>query len=328
MKNKTFRSLFMATAAVLLTAGMAFAQSTTKDAVEAFNAGVTANEAKNYTEALTQFNKALDICNQVGSEADEIKLQAEKAIPGVQFNIGLGLYNQKKIEDAITEIEKAKDLAIKYGDEKTQKKSERVVPQLYNFLGNGSLRDGQYEQAIAFYNKAIALDSNYSKCYLGLGLAYSKMNNLDKAIAAFDKTIEVGTATNKAEDVKDAKTSARDNLLVQASDEQKKENYADAYKHFNQALKYDDKNSETYLGLAAAANKLSKFDDAVEAINKALPLLDGTSDSNKAPYYFALGNAYLGKKDNTNACDAYKKAAFGTFKEAAEYQIKDVLKCQ
>lgn len=328
MKNKFLRLLFVASAAVILTAGSVLAQVTSKDAVAAFNAGVTANEAKNYTEALTQFNKTVTICNQVGAEADEIKLQAEKVIPGVQFNIGLGLYNQKKIEECIAAIDSAKVLAIKYGDEKTQHKAEKVIPQLYNFLGNGALRDGQYDKAIENYNKAIALDPNYSKCYLGMGLAYSKMNNLDKAIEAFDKTIEIGTATNKVEDVKDAKSSARDNLLVIAAEEQKKENYADAYKHFTQALKYDDKASEAYLGLAAAANKLSKFDDAIEAINKALPLLEGTSDSNKAPYYFALGNAYLGKKDNTNACDAYKKASFGTFKESAEYQMKEVLKCQ
>jgi Tetratricopeptide repeat. len=315
-------------AALLLTSGLALGQSTTKDAAEAFNAGVTANEAKNYTEAVIQFNKALDICSQVGAEADEIKLQAEKVIPSVEFNIGLGLYNQKKIEEAISQIDKAKELAIKYGDEKTQKKAERVVPQLYNFLGNGALRDGQYDKAIEFYGKAIALDANYSKCYLGMGLAYSKMNNLDKAIESFDKTIEVGTATNKTEDVKDAKISARDNLLIQAAAEQKKENFADAYKHFSQSLQYDDRSTDAYLGLAAASNKLSKFDDAIENINKALPLLEGSSDSIKAPYYFALGNAFLGKKDNTNACDAYKKASFGTFKEAAEYQIKEVLKCQ
>lgn len=328
MELKFFRSIFVAGAALLMTSSLALAQSTTKDAVEAFNAGVTANEAKNYTEALAQFNKTLDICNQVGAEADEIRAQAEKVIPSVEFNIGLGLYNQKKIEEAIAQIDKAKESAIKYGDEKTQRKAERVVPQLYNFLGNGALRDGQFDKAVDYYNKAIALDANYSKCYLGLGLAYSKMNNLDKAIEAFDKTIEIGTATNKTEDVKDAKTAARDNLLVQATEEQKKDNYTDAYKHFNLALKYDDKSSEAYLGLAASCNKLSKFDEAVDAINKALPLLEGTSDSNKAPYYFALGNAFIGKKDNANACDAFKKAAFGTFKEAADYQIKEVLKCQ
>jgi len=315
-------------AALLLTSGLALGQSTTKDAAEAFNAGVTANEAKNYTEAVIQFNKALDICSQVGAEADEIKLQAEKVIPSVEFNIGLGLYNQKKIEEAISQIDKAKELAIKYGDEKTQKKAERVVPQLYNFLGNGALRDGQYDKAIEFYGKAIALDANYSKCYLGMGLAYSKMNNLDKAIESFDKTIEVGTATNKTETLRMPNFGTRQ--LVNSSWQQNKRRKIlpmpinTLANRFNMMIEA----RMLTLDLLLPAINYPSFDDAIENINKALPLLEGSSDSIKAPYYFALGNAFLGKKDNTNACDAYKKRRLGPLKKRAEYQIKEVLKCQ
>jgi len=327
MKKKLFRSLTLATAALLLAVGVASAQ-TTKEAVEAFNAGVTANQEKNYPLALTQFTKAIEIGTQVGAEADDIRVQAEGVVPSVQFNIGMGLYNQKKMEEAIVEMGKAKDLAIKYNDEKTQKKVEKVIPQFYNFLGNAALRDGQNEKAIENYGKAVAADPNFSKSYLGIGLAYIKLNNLDKALEAFDKTIEVGTATNKTDDVNDAKTSARDNLLVKAVAEQKKENHADAYKYFSLALKYDEKNVDAYLGSAISANKLNKFDEAIEAINKALPIVEASSDNIKAAYYFHLAAAYVGKADNVSACAAYKKAAFGTYKEASDYQIKEVLKCQ
>ena len=47
-----------------------------------------------------------------------------------------------------------------------------------------------------------------------------------------------------------------------------------------------------------------------------------------ARFYYEIAKAYEGKKDTPNACSNYKKAAFGTFKSSADYQMKTVLKCQ
>ncbi len=317
----------MAVATLFLGIGLASAQ-TTKDAVEAFNAGVTANQEKNYPLALSHFNKVIEIGTLVGAEADGIRIQAEGVVPSMQFSIGMALYNQNKIEEAIVEIVKAKELAIKYEDQKTVAKVEKTIPQFYNFLGNNTLRDGQNEKAIEFYSKCIALDSSYIRSYLGLGRAYVKMNNYEKALATFDKAIAVGTADNKTDEVKDAKKMACSISLMNAGTEQKKENFADCYKYANQALTYDDQNLDAFLKVAISANKLSKFDEAIESINKALPFVDNKEDATKAPYYFYLAEAYVGKKDNTSACGAYKKAAFGPYKEAADYQVTKVLKCK
>jgi len=47
----------------------------------------------------------------------------------------------------------------------------------------------------------------------------------------------------------------------------------------------------------------------------------------KARFYYELGNAYVGKGDNTSACDAFNKASVGVYSENANYQINEVLKC-
>ena len=47
-----------------------------------------------------------------------------------------------------------------------------------------------------------------------------------------------------------------------------------------------------------------------------------------AKIYYELGNSYLGKGDNTAACDAYTKANKGDYAEAAKYQMEHVVKCQ
>lgn len=327
MKRITFRALSIALFTLSLGVGIASAQ-TAKEAVEAFNAGVTANQEKDYATALSQFTKAIEIGTQVGAEADGIRMQAEGVVASIQFSIGMGLYNQQKLEEAIVEITKAKELAIKYEDQKILTKADKTIPQFYNFLGNSALREGKNEKAIENYSKCISLDSNYVKSYLGLGRAYIKMNNYEKALATFDKTIEVGTAANKMEEVASAKKMACSISLMNAGLEQKKENFANCYKYANQALKYDDQSVDAFLKIAISANKLSKFDEAIENINKALPLVEALDDAAKAPYYFYLAEAYVGKKDNASACGAYKKAAFGVYKDAADYQVTKVLKCK
>ena len=327
MRRITFRTLSMTIAMLFLGLGLATAQ-TAKEAVEAFNAGVTANQEKDYPLALSLFTKAIEIGTQVGTEADGIRIQAEGVVANIQFSIGMGLYNQKKIEEAIVEITKAKELAIKYDDQKTLAKAEKTIPQFYNFLGNSALREGQAEKAIENYSKCITLDSTYVRSYLGLGRAYIKLNNYEKALATFDKTIKVGTTANKMEEVQDAKKMACSITLMNAGMEQKKENFANCYKFATQALTYDDQNLDAFMKIAISANKLSKFDEAIENINKALPLVEAKDDATKAPYYFHLAEAYVGKKDNISACGAYKKASFGIYKDAAEYQVNKVLKCQ
>jgi len=327
MKTITFRTLSLAVVMLFLGIGFASAQ-TAKDAVDAFNAGVTANQEKDYTLALSHFTKAIEIGTQVGTEADGIRIQAEGVVASIQYSIGMGLYNQQKIEEAIVEIAKAKELAKKYDDQKTLAKAEKTIPQFYNFLGNNALRDGQNEKAIENYSKCIALDSTYVKSYLGLARAYVKMNNYETGLATLDKTIEVGTTANKMEEVASAKKMACSISLMNAGLEQKKENFANCYKYATQALKYDDQNVDAFLKIAISSNKLSKFDEAIENINKALPLIEAKDDATKAPYYFALAEAYVGKKDNTSACGAYKKAAFGVYKDAADYQVTKVLKCK
>ena len=131
------------------------------------------------------------------------------------------------------------------------------------------------------------------------------------------------------EEVKDAKKMACSISLMNAGLEQKKENFANCYKNATQALKYDDQSVDAFLKIAISANTLSKFDEAIDAINKALPLVEAQDDAAKAPYYFhILLRHTLEKKDNASACGAYKKAAFGVYKDAADYQVAKVLKCK
>ena len=76
--------------------------------------------------------------------------------------------------------------------------------------------------------------------------------------------------------------------------------------------------------LALAYSKEKNYEDAISSAQKALSI---EPDKDKSDVYFALGLAYEGKGDSTNACSAYKKVTTGPNVEAAKYQMTQVLKC-
>ena len=98
-------------------------------------------------------------------------------------------------------------------------------------------------------------------------------------------------------------------------------------KYLKNSLEFDGENATAYFLLSQICNSQSKWEEAIENANKAMEY-EKDDPEEKAKIYFELGNAFSGKGENSNACDAYKKSAIGAFKAAAEYQIEHVLKCQ
>jgi superkiller protein 3 len=59
--------------------------------------------------------------------------------------------------------------------------------------GNAYARQGKYDQAIASYQKAIAIKSNVALVHNNLGVTYANQGKLDEAIAAYKKAIEINS---------------------------------------------------------------------------------------------------------------------------------------
>jgi tetratricopeptide (TPR) repeat protein len=55
--------------------------------------------------------------------------------------------------------------------------------------GGACLDKGKHDEAIADYDKAIALDPSFALAYSNRGLAYAKKGDVDRAIADYDKAI-------------------------------------------------------------------------------------------------------------------------------------------
>jgi tetratricopeptide (TPR) repeat protein len=65
------------------------------------------------------------------------------------------------------------------------------IPIIYYDRGNGYRKEGLYDQAIADYSQAIALNPNYANAYNNRGIAYEYKNQRDQAIADYRMALKI-----------------------------------------------------------------------------------------------------------------------------------------
>lgn len=77
------------------------------------------------------------------------------------------------------------------------------APTIVN-LGNLSLEQGEYQEAIAYYEKALSIDSKYHLAYYNLGVAYKKIGNYDEYFKNLKEYKRYYKEYLKSEDKKEA----------------------------------------------------------------------------------------------------------------------------
>jgi len=72
------------------------------------------------------------------------------------------------------------------------------VALAYTNRGSAYYRKGEYERAIADHSKAIAIDPNHANAYYNRGVAYEQKGDKDQAIADFRKVLEINPSDQDA----------------------------------------------------------------------------------------------------------------------------------
>ncbi len=323
MKNVTFKVL-VAVFALTFTFSRLQAQ-TIEEATIAYNRGVelAASDLPKAVEALTE---AASIAEKAGEGAEEILRLAKQQIPVLQYNYATALYKDKKVDEAIENFELAHNYAVEYGDQGIQSKADDLLPRLYRVKGNADYKAAKYDEALASFDKALTYDPDFAGAHLSKGLVYNKQNNNELLKSAMDAAIESGLKIRDDKTVEQAKKFMSDNLLIDANDAFKKNDFEKTIELLGQSVEYSETNPEVYYLMAVAYNKLSQWDDAVASALKGLELEEATA-AKQARFHFEMGMAQAGKGETGDACASFKKAAVGPLAESANYQIKTVLKC-
>lgn len=139
---------------------------------------------------------------------------------------------------------------------------------------NGLFTGEQYEEAIAFYKQALALNPTCAHIFFNLGQALYHAKKYSEALYAYKKTIQ---------HKKDHYRAYVQISKVMMDVKQTK----DAIEPLKQSLILEPNNPDARLLLAKAYNELNRFDDALKVIHEGLALEPGHINMT-----FELGNIY------------------------------------
>lgn len=313
--------------AMIITMGFAVAVNaqTAAEAVDALKDGVSKSQAKDYVGAIESFKNCISIYDAIGETENENRATAVKQIPNMQYKYAFGLYKEKKYSESIEAFEKLAEYSETYNDPDNLKKAKGVIPQLYYFKGKDLAENNNYAEAIDNYKKAIELKSNYFEPYFRLAEIYSEQGNDALFEENVKKALEVSSKADNKEAANALAGKYYNNMAVKTLTAK---DYDASLKYFNNLMEYKEADSDIYHQLAVIYNNQSKWDNAIEAANKALELFQEAGTAKDAKIYYELGNSYYGKNDTAAACDAYSKAAKGDYEASAKYQMEQVVKCQ
>ncbi len=159
--------------------------------------------------------------------------------------------------------------------------------------GNHLFERGQYEEALASYDKAIEQNPNYPTGWFNRGLALCQLGQYEEAITSYDKAIEQnpdfyqaifnrGIAYEKLGLLKDAVNSFNKAIVIQSDDYRVWNNRGvtswrlgqdrDALKSFYEATKLQPDKPEPWNNLGNTLSLLGRYEDAIFAYDKAIKL--------------------------------------------------------
>jgi len=299
-------------------------------AAELFEAGYEKLENKDYTGAIEEFNRSLDLAKQ-GSWM----FADEKVKKGLAVNYGqrgwcymqLGQY-EKALEDynkaeelgqnnaglyssrgwTKNHLEQYEDAMIDF-NKAIDMESFDGIYETYNGLGNSYRMLEENEEAIKYYDKAIKLNSTYSLAYMGRGFSNNSLENYKEAIKDFTKAIDLELPYSFA-------YYGRGIAYKNLNEAEK------AKADFEKAVGFDTANSDELIAFKGLSlHELGKYEEAIADFNKAYKL-KGHSWLLKC-----LGDSYKELEQNDKAAEYYKKYLdLAGNKYHDEDEVKDSLK--
>ena len=264
----------------------------TLGAEEYFHSGVKAQQRGQYSEAIQDLTKAIELKEDYAEAyyarglAYDRKGEYDQAIQDLTKAIELkedtdtylargGAYRSKgEYDQAIQDLTKAIEL-----------KEDAESYALRSFAYD---RKGEYDQAIQDLTKAIELKED-TDTYLARGGAYRSKGEYDQAIQDLTKAIEL------KEDA--------DTYLIRGGVYYSKGEYDQAIQDFTKAieLKEDHAGAYAFRGLAYACK--GEYDQAIQDLTKAIELKTEFADA-----YLARGGVYYSKGEYDQAIQDLAKA--------------------
>ncbi|MDT8400205.1 MAG: tetratricopeptide repeat protein [Bacteroidales bacterium] len=303
-----------------------YGQTSINDVKASFNQAVQM-EKINPEAAINSYETVIQLADEVGGEeAEQIKSQALSRIPKMHYELAKKLAGAKDYEGSVKMLDASIEGFNKIGDSRSASRSVGTILSIRNVQGSAAMNEGNYTEALAFYDDALQRDPGYTKGYLGKLLIYDKMEDIDKMEETAIMGLQVCQQENDNRTAGDINKVMSTYFFNDAQTAMAGKEYAKAESNLKSTIEYGNNNVIVHYQLGLAQKFQEKWNDAVASFSKALELeMEGPED--KAKIYFGLGESYQALGQNAQACTAYKNAYYGEFAEAAKYQVENVLEC-
>lgn len=290
------KKLFFAIAVLTLSGALLSAQDLSQ-ATELYNNGATALTTKDYTTALDNFQKALEMGKTLGADGEELVNNCKNVIPGISLQIAKDLIQDSKYDEAKTQVEEAVKLATDYENEDVLAEAKSLIPEMYAKKGTEALKIKDFAGATDAFRQSYEADTTNGKTAITLAQLLSNTGKTDEALSMLQHAVWNGEET-------EAKEQASNIYLRMANSSLRAKKYADAVSAANKANSYAE-NATAYLIAGQASQNLKKNSDAIENYTKFLEL--NPTSSNAPAITFTVGALYQGANNKAKAIEYYKK---------------------
>ncbi|MCF8221600.1 MAG: tetratricopeptide repeat protein [Bacteroidales bacterium] len=314
------------TLAIIFITPVVFGQATLNDVKSSFNQAVQM-EKFNPEAAINSYENVIELADEVGGEeATKIMEQAKGRIPKMYYEAAKKLAGQGDYDKSVKMLESSIEGYEAAGNKRAVRRSLSTILKIRNAQGGAALKAGEFDKALGYFDDALGRDPGYTNGYLGKLLVYNKMEDGMKMEEVAEAGLKVADQERDHKVGGNIKKVMRGYFFNNAQKAMADEDFAKAESNLSKAIEYGHNNAIVHYQLGLAMNGQEKWAGAVESFNKCLELETGDAED-KAKVYFNLAVAYQKLGQDADACRSYKKSLYGEFKEAAQYQIDNVLEC-
>ena len=239
--------------------------------------------AERYTEAVSTFQKALILAEDLGRSSQVSDLENKH----IYAHLGAAYIRLKAYQEAIDALQNA--IAL----------DADLVDAHYN-LGYAYVEQGHSDQAIPHLERAIAIAPNLKRAHYNLARAYRESGNLEAAAHAVTETLRLDSNYQRAHELANLIKQAHYNRGITYLND---ERYSEAITAFQNAITLDPDFTTAHYNLGLTYLKMETYSRAVDALQKTITL----DRSYKAAHH-ALALAYLGQQDLGKAREAARDA--------------------
>lgn len=160
----------------------------------------------------------------------------------------------------------------------------KILPQTHFAAARLLEQQGQLEQAIIQYRKAVAVNHNYTAAYNRLGILLGYLGRHADAEKALRRAVEL----------EPYRAVLRNNLGYEYALQGR---WPDAEAELSNAIRLDPQLARAYVNLGMVLSKAQRFEEALEAFNAVLPEADA---------FYNLGLMFRGQHRYQDATDAFR----------------------